>query len=176
MKKVIIIVLAIALIAIFFVGCESTNTQPKPVEKNNQQTQEQTQPKTKVYSIGQTVQLGDYYITVEKFNTNPKYEDPFNDLKKSDRVVAVEVLIENKGSKPKPYNIFDFTIQDKEGYTYDPSWNFTVKPDLGSGDLQPGRKVRGNITFEVPKSATGLELIYQPDWLDSGQVIVKLTD
>jgi hypothetical protein len=174
MKKVVIILLAVALIGMFFTGCTS-NTQPKPAPKENQ-TQEQSQPKTKVYSIGQTIQLGDYYLTVEKFNTNPKYEDPFNDLKEGQKVVAVDVTVENKGKEPKPYNLFDFTIQDKDGYTYEPSWNFTIKPSLSSGDLQPGRKVRGYITFEIPENDSGLELIYQPDWLDSGQVIVKLTD
>jgi len=88
----------------------------------------------------------------------------------------VDVLIENHGSQPKDYNVFDFTLQDKEGYTYEQTIDCSIEPELDSGTLQPGRKVRGNIVFEIPKGDSGLELIYQPDWFNSGQVIVRLTD
>jgi len=172
MKKIFISLIVLSFI--FTLGCAG-NTQPKSVTEPNETEPNETS-QTDIFEIGQTVQLGDYYLTITKFDSEPKYDDPLDRLEKGYQVISVEVLIENKGQESKHYNGLDFIIQDQDGYTYEPSWSFIIEPDLGYGDLQPGRKVRGWNTFEVPENSSGLELIYQPSWWDSGQIIVKLTD
>lgn len=64
-------------------------------------------------------------------------------------------------------------MSDADGYKYD----ITIAPDTkGSvdGELQPGRKLRGEVAFEIPENATGLELIFEPNVFGFGQAIVKI--
>jgi len=169
MKKILISLIVLSFI--FTLGCAG-NTQPKSVTEPNEPEES---PQTKIFEIGQAVQFGDYRLTVMDFNGAVKSDNEYLQPKENNKFVGVEVLIENTGKEPKSFNELDFTIQDKNAYTYQSTYSI-MEPSLGSGDLQPGRKVRGCITFEIPENDSGLELIYQPDWLDTGQVIVKLTD
>ncbi len=66
-----------------------------------------------------------------------------------------------------------FKMADSEGYNYSVTIADSSKPSL-DGELGPGRKMRGEIAFEVPTDATGLELIFEPDFLGFGQAIFKL--
>ena len=166
MKKVILFSLIFCLIFMF--GCTS-NTKPEPTNQSSQQTQ--------IYKIGDNAQWQDYVLTVHGTLSAVPYEDNEYDRPEAgSKYFAVEVTIENKGSEVKPYNIIDFKLQDGDGYTYDSTTADVMKqPWFGYGDLQPGRKIRGWITFEIPKTASKLELIYQPGTVfDTGQIIVKL--
>jgi len=165
MKKIILIFI---LCLVILTGCR-TNTQPEKTDNI------QTQTETKTFRIGDSVQLGDYILTVHGIEDNVSYDpNDYNKPKDGYKYFAVEVSVENKGSEVNPYNLYDFTLQDKNGYTYDIAIWVIKEPSFSSGDLQPGRKIRGWLTYEVSKTAENLELIYQPDWFDSGQVIVKL--
>jgi len=167
MKKFLVILLPLILFA-SVVGCAS-NT--KPETANNQS---QTSQQTQTFKVGERVKLGNYYLTVNGFEDYVE-ENEYMQPDEGNKFLAVDVTIENGGTESASYNALDFEIQDSESYTYDTSMA-TKAPDLGSGDLQEGRKIRGWVTFEVPTTATGLELIYQPSLWDTGQVIVKLTD
>lgn len=164
MKKVILFSLIFCLIFVF--GC-SSNTKPEPA--NNQTPPPQ---QTQTFKVGDKIKLGDYYLTVNGFEDYVD-ENPFIQPEEGNKFFIVDVTIENNGAEPKSYNELDFEIQDSVSYIYD-SYLSLKEPSLQSGDLQPGRNVRGWITFEIPKNAQGLELIYQPDWWDAGQIIVKL--
>ena len=71
--------------------------------------------------------------------------------------MAVQVLYENTGSAPYDYNPFDWKLTDSAGFSYDSAFT-EIGPQLNSGTIQPGEKARGFITYEVPLSATGLQL------------------
>jgi len=45
---------------------------------------------------------------------------------------------------------------------------------LQSGELAPGGKVEGSISFETLKDDKGLELIFTPDFWSDKKVVVKL--
>jgi len=146
-------------------GCTS-NT--KPEITNNPIPSQQTQ----TFKVGEKIKLGDYYLTVNGFEDYIE-ENPFGQPKEGNKLFAVDVTVENNGTEPKSYNELDFEIQDSTSYIYTSSIA-SKEPTLHSGDLQSSRNVRGWITFEIPKNTLGLELIYQPDWWDAGQIIVKL--
>ena len=74
-------------------------------------------------------------------------------LTPGERAVAIDVSIEavDNGSD---YDEDDFVVQDSDGYIYEPDWlNRGVKPDLGSGTLAAGQRVRGWVNFNVPGQA-----------------------
>jgi len=66
-----------------------------------------------------------------------------------------------------------FKLSDGEGYSYDQAFGADTKGSL-DGELAPGRKMRGELAYEIPKDASGLELIFDADVWGSGQAIVKL--
>ena len=66
-----------------------------------------------------------------------------------------------------------FKLFDSQGYNY----TITIGPETqGSvdGEISAGRKLRGELAFEIPKDATGLELQIDPTLFGSGQIIVNL--
>lgn len=66
-----------------------------------------------------------------------------------------------------------FKLADSEGYSYNQTIIDNVKGSL-DGEIGPARKMRGEIVYEVPKKAQGLEFIFEPNLLGFGQAIFKL--
>jgi hypothetical protein len=73
--------------------------------------------------------------------------------------VVVTVTIEGVGAAG-PYSSRYFTLADAAGNTYSATGD--AADALGAGQLAAGAAVRGALTFEVPATATGLVLHYQP--------------
>lgn len=73
-------------------------------------------------------------------------------------------LVEVTGLDPEvfPYNLRDFSLLDDQGFEYQPLPSGGQEPRLEFGDLTPGRKVRGWLTFEGPATSSYLELQYAP--------------
>jgi hypothetical protein len=92
-------------------------------------------------------------VSVASFDPNFTNPNGFITPKTGNKFVVIEVQYENTGSN----SIFHSSIAtatDASGFNYgpDPSWRGR-DPALQSGDLNPGEKVRGFITYEVPVSA-----------------------
>lgn len=145
-------------------------SQPASGQASDQQGGEQKQ---QTFKVGDTIKLGDFQYTVHGIR-----ELKGNEFLKPDagkKWIAVEVTVENKGSEPQVVSsLLGFTLQDSEGYNY----NITPVPvDLkGSldGELAPGRKMRGEVSFEIPKDAKGLQLVIDANVFGLGQAIVDL--
>jgi len=149
-------------------------TQAASTEQNaeNKESEQKEQPKEEVYNIGDSIKIGDVVLTV-----NSVKEDSGSEyIKPSDGNVyyIIDMTIENKGEKA--YNsstLMQMSLVDSDGYKYD----ITIGPKLkGSldGEIGAGRKLRGEVAFEIPKDATGLEFVYDYKLLSNGQIIVKL--
>ena len=85
-------------------------------------------------------------------------------LSDDERAVAVDVGIEAVDNGTD-YDYRVFFLQDSDGYVYDPAFlNFGVEPDLGTGALAKGQRVRGwvnfNIAGQAPITAVQLETAY----------------
>lgn len=87
----------------------------------------------------------------------------------------LDVSVENvNSSRDVPYNPLYFRLRAADGTEYDAEF-LAPEPHLGAGQLSRGDRVRGNIAFEVPTSATGLLLIYEPITFPAFQIRIKLS-
>ena len=82
----------------------------------------------------------------------------------------VDLTIEAIGSERVSYNPLDFEVADADAYRYRREGVVGAGPDLSYGDLNPGEKIRGLVSFQIPDAATGLQLLYAPSL---GQVIAR---
>lgn len=117
------------------------------------------------YKVGDRIKLDDeeYFAVAE---VDPAYKG--TDVFKPDAdKLWVATLVEIEGINPNgaSYNPFYFKVRDGEGFEYNFA-AFGKEPQLqSSNDLKPGQKVKGWMTFEVPKTAKNLTLVYTPGFL-----------
>ncbi len=173
---IFVIIILGAIMIPNYLRMKESATQPQQSSTNQSQSSN-TQTQTTTYKIGDSIRQGDYVLTVHGIADNvPPEADIYDRPKEGNKYYAVDVTIENKGSDVISYNVIYFKLQDSEGYTYDYTGAYK-KPWFGYGDLQLDRKVRGWITFEIPKNLSNLELIFQPitnNPFDTVQIIVEL--
>ena len=133
---------------------------------------EQTKAKTEVYKMGDRVKLGDKIVTAYGV---AKYTEPnqFMQPEENNKYMVVDISIENAGTGAISYNTLYFEFQDSNGYIYSRTI-VSKEPYFGQGTLQPGRKARGFIVYEVPKNSSGFELIFTSSGLNNGQIIINL--
>ena len=110
--------------------------------------------------VGQTIEEQGYRFTVTNVETAASYG--IYDADAGKQLLAVEVLVESSATSGVDVNPFYFSVQDSDGYEYTISI-FGKDPSLQSqNDLPSGEKMRGRVTFEVPTSAHGLVLKFEP--------------
>jgi hypothetical protein len=117
------------------------------------------------FEIGQWIRLGSISLTVNNFDAMIA-KNPDNKL------VIIDVTIENQGDKAIQYTSGDFILRDKQGYIYESTISMKT-PDLEFGILPAYSKIKDQVTFEIPIEFY-VELIYQPIWWTGGQIIVRL--
>ena len=115
------------------------------------------QAKSLTGKVGTAAALNSATVTVVSTDLDYKSSDQFTQPKAGNRFVTVEILYENTGTEKVSYNPLDWKLSDASGFSYDYSYS-GKGPELHSGDLSPGEKARGFITYEVPQAATGLVL------------------
>jgi hypothetical protein len=78
----------------------------------------------------------------------------------SDRFVDVRVRVENRSTATTEYGSYDWVLVDSRGHTYGAGYTAPVGPLLPSDitELPPGGTAEGYVSFEVPRSATGLQV------------------
>jgi uncharacterized protein DUF4352 len=87
---------------------------------------------------------------------------------------AFLVEIEGLDAETLPYNLRDFALFDDQGFEYQ-ALNGAQQPEITYGDLAPGRKVKGWLTFPGPSESAYLELEYAPAMaLEPAYVRVRL--
>jgi hypothetical protein len=112
-----------------------------------------------VHGVGELAAAPFYKMRIEKVQ-ECKVRDYFAPAAGSIKL-GVDVTLEGTADKDVPVNPFYAKLTDSEGY----SWTSTLAgctPDLKSMRINSGDSTRGWITFEIPKSATGLKLTYSP--------------
>jgi hypothetical protein len=74
----------------------------------------------------------------------------------------VSVLVQYVARDLADYDeVYDWDALDQDGFSGDHRAFFVKEPDLNSGRLRKGQKVRGWITFEFPKGVRQLTLQYR---------------
>jgi uncharacterized protein DUF4352 len=119
-------------------------------------------PVPSTYKAGDRIKLGEEeFFAIVEVDPEVKPTDVFKP-DAGNKWVAALVEIEGINPDGATYNPFYFKVRDAEGFEFTFS-AFGKEPMLQSGnELQPGKKVRGWVTFEIPIASTGLVLIYAP--------------
>ncbi len=125
------------------------------------------------YNQGEEAVLGNGAITVTKVEKSQGSQ--FDKPKTGKEFVIVHVTIENKGNSNLSYNPYYFKMQNSQGQQESTTFT-TIDKDtaLHSGELIPGGKISGTITFEQPKEDIGLVLIYSDNIWSSKELKIKL--
>lgn len=109
--------------------------------------------------VGQTANGATIAVTLHEV-LDPAPPGDYLKPKPGFRWVAVDISIQNTGTKPGSYNPFFAKVRTSDNREHSVAFG-GVEPDLGSSnDQPPGDTVRGWITFEVPTDATVTQLIY----------------
>lgn len=166
----LIIIVVVAAIAI-----SGGDNEPQKVSGDGEKQENKSEEKKedKVFKIGDTIKIGDHKLTVTKVEKSQGND--FDKPKQNHEYVIVHVKIENGGKDQISYNPFDFQLKNSQGNITDPGF-ILVDEDtaLQSGELAPGGKVEGSISFETLKDDKALELIFTPDFWSDKKVVVKL--
>lgn len=146
---------------------ETVKSDASPIKEEESKSPEPSTPE--LYNVGDSVKFDDLIITVN--GVRESKGDLFKP-KEGNVFIFVDVTAENKGTEEGSVSsMLQTEVVDGDGF------NYTVAlADGGKGNFDGavgvGRKLRGEIAFEVPKSAT-LEFIYS-DPFKSGQAIWKI--
>jgi len=182
----VILVFSLALfVGAFAAGCGGTVTPEKVGEKSSEESaaakgeekpadgEEKPAEKTSYpeFRVGDQIKMNNLVFVV---NGAREVKDDFVNPKPGNIFLAVDVTVENVGEEPETISSWDFDLRDAEGNRYEEEIFVSSKP-CPCGEVAPGKKLRGEIVFEVPKEVKGLELIISP-FLVRGQAIVHLDE
>lgn len=178
MKKVLLIIGGIIVLIIIIAIASGGGEQQGPEKvgetpTTGAKTEQPKQQETKVYNLGDQVKLEDKIVTAYSI-TDYTEPDQFLQAKVGNKYVNVDVSIESAGTEAINVNVFGFALQDSDSYSYTKATTSKEPYYPTVVTVQPGRKVRGFISYEVPSNASGFELVYTPSGWSSGQVIIDL--
>lgn len=165
----------IIIVVVAAIATSGGDNEPQKVSGDGEKQENKSEEKKedKVFKIGDTIKIGDHKLTVTKVEKSQGND--FDKPKQNHEYVIVHVKIENGGKDQISYNPFDFQLKNSQGNITDPGF-ILVDEDtaLQSGELAPGGKVEGSISFETLKDDKALELIFTPDFWSDKKVVVKL--
>ncbi|BDQ04875.1 MAG: hypothetical protein KatS3mg084_0393 [Candidatus Dojkabacteria bacterium] len=127
-------------------------------------------PVQSTYKVGEKVIVNDLEITVEKVkDVVAKYPT------EGKKYIAVLLYIKN--NKTKSVSIserYDFILKASDDSQYSPSIVEKTDPALGFATVFPDNAVRGWITYEIPKEAKGLSLVFDSSITGGSLIKVEL--
>lgn len=116
----------------------------------------------KIGKVGETLSLNGYTLTVNAVQKSENFSgDTIDQAKTGNIFIAVDLTIGSQKNRGVSANALFASLKDSQGYKYDTGIFGDKKPSLaGENDIPNGDKVRGWVTFEVPKTANGFVLEY----------------
>ena len=119
-------------------------------------------PASNIGRVGETIALNGYTITINEVQKAISFDSGEVFKAKEDYIyIAVDVTVGSNKAKGVSSNGLYSSVKDSRGFKYDVSILGSKIPLLpGESDIPPGGKSRGWLTFEVPKTATGLVFEY----------------
>ncbi|MBD3280388.1 DUF4352 domain-containing protein [Candidatus Dojkabacteria bacterium] len=168
-----------SLVFLVAMGEEGQKEANEPVKIENgteggNSTENADSGESEIFSVGDKIKLGDITITVNSFLDNIKSENSYAEPASGKKYVAVDVKLENNGDTTEYITLGDFSIQDSDSYVYEYEYGDIKTPQLQSGDLNKGGSLRGWVVFEVPASASDLQLIFQTGFWTTKEVKINL--
>lgn len=148
-------------------GAEPVKVEP-PAELAGETAQQ-------TYNVGDVIAMGTTNITVNEVLYPAG--DQFNQPNANFKFLVVDITIENLSATAISVStLLQMSVKDSSSQKYDVDLMASVAsggttPD---GELAPGEKLRGQVGFQVPVSATGLVFVFDADVWGSGKVFVAL--
>ncbi len=134
----------------------------------------------KVAEVGETLSNDQLKITLNSVDfmeaTPNENEFLIQKAKEGKTFAVVDVTVENVDDEATSISsVIQFKAKDADGYNYEMDLMATISLDQQvDGKLQPGEKVRGKVAFEVPKTAKGLQLVFDFGLIDKAQAKFNL--
>lgn len=149
MVSILIAVVVIAVIASNHNSYISTSSNSASLTTPGSTSQPTSVSPPTTFKIGETATNGDWSVTVNsvKSSTSGSLGQPAA----GNIYLVVDVTAENLTSTPQLVSSeASFTLKDKTGQVYNEAiTGIGVPPD---GTVQPGTKLRGQISYEIPKT------------------------
>lgn len=113
----------------------------------------------KALGVGSTAETGGLQITLNGVRHTDKGIIP---PKAGMEYVIVDITVANPGTEKKSVSsLISESAKDDTGQKYTIAFGSDAKA-AAEGEVAPGDKVRGETSFEIPTTATGLVFIYDP--------------
>jgi hypothetical protein len=125
-------------------------------------------------AVGQRVASGGIALTVNGVRKTPELDKVFGQAKEGRVYLVADVTIENVERETAPYNPLYFKVKDADGFEYNPEILTSNQQSLKSGELARGDRARGFVAFQVPASAKGFVVSYQPVVLFGGYQTIRV--
>lgn len=139
---------------------------------DNQDEQPSKKNEPKVYQVGDTVEISDFHITLK--GARISHGNEWLGPDEGEKWVVVDVEVENISNKSKSVSsLIDFALYDQDSYKCDISLNIDAKGSV-DGEIGPGRKIAGELTYSVPEDHSEFEFIFSPNLFTFGQVIFQI--
>jgi len=112
--------------------------------------------------VGETVESGGFALTVRGIYHEPDADlENIFDIGDDEQYIAADLVLENHSNDSFFYASSQFKLTDSADFEYVETLDYR-QPAFGFGTMGPGERVRGNVSFVVPRSTSGLSLIFQP--------------
>lgn len=177
MRKVLVVLFCITVLAFFTLACDGAEEATKvgtADEATETASEGSGETAATTYAVGDVVAIGDWQVTVNSVRRVPA--DDFNTPDEGNIYIAVDMTVENTSAEAGAFSsLMQLTLKDAEGYSYDQEI-FLDLQGIAEGEMAPGEKSRGEVGYQVPEAATGLMLNYDAELLGSGKIVWNLGD
>lgn len=159
------LLLSLVLIVGLLAGCGESTVEKVEGDAGQEKQEKQKQ---EVFKVGDSVKFDDLKITLTKVRkAKSDFMTPQND-----QIIAVELQIENTSDKPQNVSsLLQMKLVDPDGRSYDMTITGNERGSL-DGEIGPGRKMTGEIAFDVEKGDYYEFLFENP--FTTGQAIWKI--
>lgn len=150
---------------------------PAPTEEEATATPEANEATSapETFAVGDVISAGDTVLVV--LGWEDVAGDSFSQPDEGQKFIAVDLMLVNQGDDPVAVSsIMQMELRDDTAQRYTPDLLASSATGASSpeGELSPGERMRGKVGFQVPQDASGLQFVYDADFLSSGKVFVDL--
>lgn len=182
MKRLLPVLLILTLL---LCSCGSNNTGASGSEPTNSSTNSATESTTETTEassfvtksrdseifIGELVETDGFMMCVNSVTEGDG--EGFFVPEDGNKFVTIDMTLHNITNESIYNSTMSLTVLDSSGNVYETSWIAPVKGTL-DGTILPGRMLRGEVAYELPKDAVATDLLFDFDIAGINQVVFKL--